>query len=322
MTQRGKDACAIARAHVLTSLSRHEVPPLGRCALVGTGSNLAGVQLGRRIDEHDSVIRVNRLSTTTFAADVGVRTSIYFKNQLTELVASGARARVKVRHLGATVDSKRNDTKDWCDLVEGGAACAFDALVYEGALDAGQRWPSDGPLAAARFTTARQSDALLLFQSQVLGLGRAVPPFGGDERVFAVRATAGAKAFFTFALLCDSLTLFGFGGRGTIDRHGMRVKRVEAAGGKSNTVEVTLRHGHDYEAEHSFLRRVARGQLKERDLPHDMPSWWSLNVSARGAAKPQHRAIPVRSEFAHLARSLVCRARARRIRMYEGSTVL
>ena len=66
---------------------------------------------------------------------------------------------------------------------------------------------------------------------------------------YVSRPSGGLKAFFTFVLLCDTLSLFGFGGSGTIDGHKLS--------------------GHAFDEEHSFLAKVARGALPGSALPKD-----------------------------------------------------
>jgi len=273
------DACAIPREMVLTTISRVPLAPmLGHCALVGTGSSLLGSNLGTTIDAFTTVVRVNRLPSSEYVADVGQRTTILFKNQLAELVGS----RVMVRFLGEEHHNPQQDTYPyplWCDLRQKPVrACAtFDALVYEGALDAAARWPSHGPLRSARVYAARQSDALHLFQTQVVGLGLARPAFSGREALYRVRATGGAKAFFTFALLCDSLTLFGFSGNGTIDRHFGRERTFRDVRGDASMPRYV--NGHDYMSEHTFFS--ARGKRRT-------PACRSAAICTMGAQRFSH----------------------------------
>merc|ERR1719215_2584345 len=49
-----------------------------RCAIVGGASTLEGRGKGAEIDAHDTVIRVNRIPTTQFQEDFGLRTDVLF----------------------------------------------------------------------------------------------------------------------------------------------------------------------------------------------------------------------------------------------------
>jgi len=59
----------------------YALPKRAKCALVGSGSTLAGRALGVAIDAHDVVIRVNRLPQPRVARhtrDFGGRTDVWF----------------------------------------------------------------------------------------------------------------------------------------------------------------------------------------------------------------------------------------------------
>ncbi|KAK3559986.1 hypothetical protein QTP86_033693, partial [Hemibagrus guttatus] len=48
-----------------------------RCAVVGTGGILNGSRMGKEIDSHDYIFRVNGAVTKGFEEDVGNKTSVY-----------------------------------------------------------------------------------------------------------------------------------------------------------------------------------------------------------------------------------------------------
>lgn len=68
--------------------------PCIRCAVVGNGGILNGSRMGKEIDSHDYVFRVNGAITTGFEMDVGNRTSFYFfgtNTMMNSLAAYGHR---------------------------------------------------------------------------------------------------------------------------------------------------------------------------------------------------------------------------------------
>mmetsp|Transcript_24716 Transcript_24716/g.57402 ORF Transcript_24716/g.57402 Transcript_24716/m.57402 type:complete len:139 (-) Transcript_24716:46-462(-) len=61
--------------------------------------------------------------------------------------------------------------------------------------------------------------------------------FDYDASESPIRGTSGLNALFTFAPLCEEVDMYGFGGGGTVDGHG--IGRV-----------------HSLEKEHDFMRRL------------------------------------------------------------------
>ncbi|CAI9596483.1 unnamed protein product [Staurois parvus] len=75
--------------------------PCIRCAVVGNGGILNGSRVGKEIDSHDYVFRVNGAITAGFEKDVGNRTSFYFfgtNTMMNSFMAYGHRGFKSVPH--------------------------------------------------------------------------------------------------------------------------------------------------------------------------------------------------------------------------------
>lgn len=219
---------------VMEMLDGSPTPTMQNCALVGSSPVLKGKGLGDTIDQFQIVIRVNRLPLQSQKSDFGSKTTAYFKNTIGDYIDGGTKVRVRYQQgdkgpLGI------------CNIVTG-EGCPFDRVIYEGWKD-----PKLWRRGKSNIPVGFQAAALQHFQHQVeaLGLYNNFPP--EEKPLYKVRPSGGMKAFFTAALLCDRLDLFGFGGAGTIDNH--------------------VLIGHEFEKEHAFLDLVASGNLKETDLP-------------------------------------------------------
>lgn len=218
---------------------------LGRCALVGGGKILDKAKHGTAIDAHDTVIRVNRLPGSHFD-DLGRKCTVAFVNKLSNfatthasLIYTGGK-RVRCAH------------KKTCDC---------EAVIFEGSPV--NVWSGHGPKGAKALREAqttvlnesrgvvsqghsvyRQTKALHYFEHNLPAV-----PYAFKGRVdrlikdpiakwgYTSKPSGGLKAFLTFVHFCSSLTLFGFGGTGSIDGH----------------VEV----GHNFKAEHLLFDKLA-----------------------------------------------------------------
>merc|ERR1711920_1216317 len=100
--------------------------------------------------------------------------------------------------------------------------CPFGAILMEGYKES-TVWKNE----ATVIPVSHQSEALHFFEhnADVIGSfdfanaesGR----WKGEASMYTARPSAGMKAFFSAALACDSLKVFGFGGRQTVDGHGI-----------------------------------------------------------------------------------------------------
>ena len=199
------------------------------CALVGSGATLGGRGLGKEIDAHDYVIRVNRLpQRAAHYFDVGRRTSVWFSKPCRlKPYLQGSRAALTLQ----VMDSKHS-TGDAdgpsarCPLDGPASRCPFGAFVGRG----GESEKCFG--LAVRTLNSRQSAALPIgivgqqLFSQALKLHR------GSE------ASTGLHAFLAFAPRCaGGLRLYGFSGNRTNDGHHI---------------------GHAVDTEHALLAELAR----------------------------------------------------------------
>jgi len=223
----------------------------GRCALVGGSSSLNGSGHGVEIEAHDTVIRVNRLPHPKHFVDVGRRTDVYFVNTLKKYRLDqtklewemGVNPRfVWCRH------SPRN-----CSCLSCPKHIIFEGAPYDIFWNHGKVLHGQAALNAAKaaaltvdkdetigttkisqhssnrnknYTACRQSHALHFFQHNVpavpyafrqpidRGIRDAVAPWA-----YKSRPSGGLKAFFTLAMICDSISLFGFSGSKSLDGH-------------------------------------------------------------------------------------------------------
>lgn len=214
---------------------------LGRCAMVGSAASLQGQARGPEIDAHDTVVRMNRLPPPELHRDMGQRTDIYFKNLLSDFTHN----RTRVWYMEAPSKQRKGKSNNppggWCQHRHPSKkGCEFGAILYEGASKEQQRklkWLSPRPEMSLPY--ARQSDLLHVAEHSfaLFGDGKKVP-------------SAGFKAFLTCAVLCNSISLYGFAGTSTLDGHFLAHTR------------------HDLEMEHAVLERLAAGEIRDADFAH------------------------------------------------------
>merc|ERR1712232_460129 len=187
---------------------------------------------------------MGRLPNATYFRDFGKRTSVIFKNSMVDF--NGTHVAVGYMHKGW-------QDPIWCDLRSGGGDCSsFESVMMEGSDHTKTNWLDD--LRGLVVPVSHQSQPLQYFQHNAHVL--TPRKFQGVEGLlYSVRPSGGAKAFFTFSLLCDSLRLYGFQGSGTADGHGM-----------SKDGKMTKRR-HNYEAEHALYGKLAAGQARQEDFP-------------------------------------------------------
>jgi len=221
----GPASCkAVARDFILTTTGSAGLPhSFKSCALVGSSARLHESELGKEIDAHDTVIRLNRLPTKEFKANIGQKTDVYFKNTLADISRHDGRNLLKVISLGGR--------EDYCDMNRGGGVCStFTSLIYEGADDTTHLKKDK-----VAFPYAYQSSALHSFEHSF------------PLHLSLIRPSCGMKAIFTFAMLCESLDIYGFGGNLTVDQHPI---------------------GHDLPAEHRFQGKLGSEGVANGDFPN------------------------------------------------------
>merc|ERR1719215_2345850 len=198
-----------------------------RCALGGSSSKMNGAGLGKRIDKHDTIIRVNRIPTSKYKKDFGSRTDILFSGAVSEAHPRFSKKGFQYKKMGGgheTCSFKAGKDKK---------RCPFEALVMKGSdyPEVKKRWEQQYPVeekgwqpSSSVFPVGYQSDAT-------------------NSLAFAMckkRPTGGFQAFLLFATICDSLSLYGFSGGLTADKHAMSSL-------------------HDLSDEHALYKRIADG---------------------------------------------------------------
>lgn len=234
-------AACPAATHLMDSFTREPFPStLGSCALVGSGGALRGGGAGGRINMHDTVIRVNRVPTESYYADLGSKTTVFYSNSATDTYPSGQTG-VWITKIqpGNKVGSKL-----WCQFQRPNAvqgSCPFDRLVVARSTKFG----SDRILEKSKpfripehhqppFSVSHPSLALETF-------------YWNSAPMEGYYTSGGLKAFFTIAPMCESITLYGFVGSGNLDNH-------------------TIDGVHNFELEHQWLQRMAVGDVNAADF--------------------------------------------------------
>ena len=252
----------------LTQISGRPFPStLGQCALVGGSRSLKGSRYGGAIEALETVIRVNRLPHPRHFADVGTRTDIYFVNTLSKFDRLATRLQWEN---GVDPQSRSCDhALESCEhFMSGPKMIVFEGAPFDDfwrvgnvprtrpprnqrAVEAAKKsiknFPQNRtvPFPGAH-PVAHQSHALHFFEHNL-----PVVPYKFDQTIdrrindrvaawgYSSKPSGGLKAFLTFANLCDSLTLFGFGGDNrSLDGH----------------AEI----GHSFHVEHAFYARLQR----------------------------------------------------------------
>ncbi|XP_077588760.1 lactosylceramide alpha-2,3-sialyltransferase [Stigmatopora nigra] len=169
-----------------------------RCVVVGNGGILKGLQLGPLIDRFDTIIRLNRGPLGEFIADVGNRTSIRMSypegTPFPWLDTDPATVFVAVVYKGVDVN--------WIStMINKLAVPLWDWLFF---------WhdvPKELPLERNRIRVLNP----LVIKETALDLLKFSPPttrlWGWDQNV----PTLGVSALDLASLLCDEVSLAGFG---------------------------------------------------------------------------------------------------------------
>lgn len=228
--------------HLVDTFTAAQLPrSFGSCALVGSGGSLKGRGIGDQIDQHDTVIRVNRVPSELYFSDLGAKTDVFYSNSATDTYPAGELG-VWVTRM---VEGLSIGEKLWCrfeDPIGIPENCPFRHLIVARSTKYGL--DRVGERDGMPFTIEDDNQ----------------PPFAVSHPSLALEAfywntapmqgfyiSGGLKAFFTVAPMCDSITLYGFAGSGNVDNH-------------------TIDTVHSFETEHEWLHRIAVGDVRDSDF--------------------------------------------------------
>jgi len=252
-----------------------KVPPqqFCKCALVGSSQTLKGKGLGKLIDSHDTVIRVNRLPLQQHFEDFGSKTDIYFAEpgwgfgrphyeKTVNFWADDDGGRFTIQSFQNDLDGQQ--ARSNCSLKVGGEDCQrFGTLIMKGS-DA-VRFKKKGQPFQQRFPLNQPG-----WQPGETAFPVGFQQNGINTAVFDVldsrQPSNGFHAFLTFAPLCGSISLYGFEGETTYDDHEMN-------------------HVHKLEKEHSIYDKLAAGEITNIDLKGYPPAVQLQSLAARGCIK-------------------------------------
>jgi len=209
---------------------------LQRCALVGASSNLVNRGFGKEIDEHDTVIRINRLPISKYMLDFGGKTDVFFAHDK------------NVQASGFSVQYMDGKWKD-CGRVPNRTNChQIRAFIWNNLWR--DQWV-ERYRAALRDTT---TDDIFIGATK-LKMGCIANILLNNNVRFPEHwektrwrwMSTGFSAFLTFGYLCRSLRVYGFSGLGSADSdHGTAARAVEI---------------HNYTKEHEIMDRLVSGTL-------------------------------------------------------------
>ncbi|XP_068596718.1 lactosylceramide alpha-2,3-sialyltransferase [Brachionichthys hirsutus] len=181
------------------------VPPLGlgpdacqRCVVVGNGGVLRGLELGPLIDQYDVIIRLNSGPLGEFSGDVGNRTSIrmsYPEGSPLYWVDTDPHA------LFVAVVYKGVDISWTSAMVNKRSVSLWDWMFFW------QKVPDRIPLEPHQFRLLNPH----VIRETALDLLKYPPPTGGLWGRSQKVPTIGVSALDLASLLCDEVSLAGFG---------------------------------------------------------------------------------------------------------------
>mmetsp|Transcript_83666 Transcript_83666/g.270492 ORF Transcript_83666/g.270492 Transcript_83666/m.270492 type:complete len:491 (+) Transcript_83666:84-1556(+) len=247
--KKGDTTAAKARGVIDMILDAPLTPRFNMCALIGSAAFLKGRSSGKEIDAHDTVIRVNRIPTPKYFDDFGQRTDVLF----TGLQADGYKLYTQkgmwYRLMGGKIKLCAFNATD----------CPFAALVLKGSdsSEYGQLWEARYPLGSpgwkpkkSTFPLGHQAEIVNQFAYRLAN---------------GMRPSNGLHAFVTFGLLCNSLKLYGFSGKGTADGHNVKA------------------HVHDIHQEHKTMYSIISGKAGHLG-PNWGPKWdpWLAKLQSKG----------------------------------------
>ena len=204
-----------------------------RCAIIGSGASLRGKTLGSTIDEHDLVVRVNRLPDTSNrsqAADLGTRTDVWFSKlcRVSKMEQFINETNGPYLTLEGMQGTKLGGAKCFLSNKALPPACPFRAFIARGGGTCMERLSIVKRASRVDFPVGMQSRALYKAGRQLVN----------KPKADSVEATTGFHAILTCVSLCQSLSVFGFTGAETLDGHELR--------------------GHSIGKEHAILTAFAR----------------------------------------------------------------
>jgi len=224
--------CSATPDDIIKPLVGEMLNRFNSCALVGGAHSSLIQKLGHVVDNHDAVIRVNRLPWGRYREFIGSKTTIYF---------AGARADSsdRFRRTGYVAQYTNRSVQTFlCKYTNG--TCNFQNLIMNsGTLGADSEWtdsyptwepgwrPEESSFSISHLSTAVTS-AIRLAEKPVIGLDH------------FQRVSSGIQAVFLAASVCNHIDVYGMASPGTIDSH-------------------EISEAHDLDKERIFLLRVAAG---------------------------------------------------------------
>ncbi|XP_078461388.1 alpha-N-acetylgalactosaminide alpha-2,6-sialyltransferase 2-like [Lampetra planeri] len=176
-----------------------------RCAVVGNGGILSGAGMGKEIDAHDYVFRMNGAITDGFESDVGTRTSFYLFSTNTM-----KNSRLAYQEFGFEHPSWSPETRyifipcgyqDYYMVT----AAARGSLVHKGEDKNDRPWKYFGKENVAKKIKMLHPDFLRYLKNNFLPSGI----LQTDFRNF-YRPSTGAIALLTALHTCDEVSAYGF----------------------------------------------------------------------------------------------------------------
>ncbi|XP_033829994.2 lactosylceramide alpha-2,3-sialyltransferase [Periophthalmus magnuspinnatus] len=180
------------------SSSQVQLDKCSRCVVVGNGGILRGLELGPLINQFDTIIRLNSGPLGEFVADVGNRTSIRmaYPESTPHLWADS-----DPRTLFVAVIYKAVDLNWVSAMIRKAAVPLWDRLFFW------QKVPAQVPIESHRFRLLNPD----VIRETALDLLKYPPPrsrlLGWDSNI----PTLGVTAVTLASLLCDQVSLAGFG---------------------------------------------------------------------------------------------------------------
>eukprot|EP00812_Abedinium_dasypus_P009231 NODE_2936_length_853_cov_372.249373.p1 GENE.NODE_2936_length_853_cov_372.249373~~NODE_2936_length_853_cov_372.249373.p1 ORF type:complete len:247 (+),score=95.05 NODE_2936_length_853_cov_372.249373:79-741(+) len=206
---------------------------------------MVGGLLGAKIDDHDTIIRINRLTTFSYVDDFGSRTDIMFGNHY--------EAKTGTVTLMGEIDMQNGRARDYpsadCSSKHRAQCPVEEDVVFVFKDDGSSSKQLKKKWKKAKFQVGLQHHNISL-------AAKAVMAALSDTNV-TLKPSTGMHAFFTFAPLCDKMTMYGFTGEETADGHSEESSH------------------HSVSTEHSFYRMIIAGTVPRSLWPS---KWYRIHV--------------------------------------------